>query len=167
MVGVKLNASQQELVLREMFVVTLCPTLSLSQRARYLPARAERRRSGSRSSACVRPTGSSRSPPPPSPPSWTSGRGWTSPGPGRHGQSVPDANLSRKQANSPLCNLLVSSAERDRGQHLQASTESFRKARNTNVSKQQSSVWFGVILRSDVARLTSILRQQQQVTLQH
>lgn len=59
------------------------PIWSLSHRAR----------SGSRSSACVRPTGSSRSPPPPAPPSWTGGRGWTSPGSRRHGQRVPQTHI--------------------------------------------------------------------------
>lgn len=151
---------------------TLCPILSLTHRARYLPVRAERCRSGSRSSACIRPTGSSRSPPQPSPPSWTGGRGWTSPGSRRHGQWVRDADLSRQlcreRPNSPLCNLLVSSAERGRGQHLQPSTEHLRDvAHQPKLSKHQTLIWFVVILISKVAELTSVLRQQQQVTLQH
>lgn len=151
---------------------TLCPVLSLTHRARYLPACAERHRSGSRSSACVRPTGSSRSPPRPCPPPWTGGRGWTSPGSPRHGQWVWDANLSRRlyreRPNSPLCNLLVLSAERGRGQHLKPSTEHFRNvAHQPKLSKHQTLIWFVVILRSKVAELTSVLRQQQQMTVQH
>lgn len=38
---------------------------------------------------------------------------------------------------------------------------------NRNCPNTKSWIWFGVILRSKVAELTSILRQQQQVTLQH